>query len=183
MSGLTDGWHTLTVFASGTSPYDPEKGLNSIEADVYGSDSIQFLFDLVPPCISILTPQNTTYTTTDVPLNFTLSEKSNWVGYSLDGQPKTTLTGNMTLVGLDEAMHNLTVYAKDLIGRVGTSQTVYFNITHDEEKVLETQPTQSETFPTTLVTTASVASIAIIGISVVVYFKKRKSWVNSEKNN
>ena len=172
LSGLTDGWHTLTIFASGTSPYDPEKGLNTIEADVSGSDSIQFLFDLVPPSISVLTPQNTTYLTNVSPLNFTLSEKSNWVGYSLDGQSTTTITGNMTLVGLDEGMHNLTVYAKDSVGRVGTSQTVYFNVTHDEGKVLNPQPTQPKTFPTTLVATASGASVVAVITGLLLYFKK-----------
>jgi hypothetical protein len=57
--------------------------------------------------------------------------------------------------------HNLTVYAKDDAGNIGVSKTIFFSI-----KV-------PEPFPTTLAATVSVTSIAIIGIGLVVYFKKR----------
>jgi hypothetical protein len=150
LSGLSDGWHTLTAVATGTSPYNPTGGMGSIIAQVSGSDSIQFLFDVAKPSVTILIQENQTYTTTDVPLNFTLSEKADWVGYILDEQPLVTVAGNTTLVGLSEGLHSLTVYANDTIGRSGTSEQIYFTIM--QETTPETQPETSEPSPSTLVT-------------------------------
>jgi hypothetical protein len=54
----------------------------------------------------------------------------------------------------------LTIYAKDEAGNVGTSETILFTV--------------DVPFPTTLVVAASGASVAIVGIGLFVYFKKRK---------
>ena len=90
LPSLFDGWHTLNVLAYGEN------------WETAGSDtaSITFLVDVVPPTVTVLSPRNQTYTITEVPLNFTLSEKTDWMGYSLDGQPQTTVTGNTTLTEL-----------------------------------------------------------------------------------
>jgi hypothetical protein len=175
LSGLSDGWHTLTIDAAGASPYNPSGGMGSIDADVYGSASIQFLFDTVPPSVSILLPQNKTYTTTDVPLNFTLSEKADWAGYSIDEQTRMTITGNTTLVGLFEGLHSLTVYANDTVGRFGTSETVYFTIAKETEHT-PTAQTEPEPFSTPLVAAASAVAVAVVsgGGFLLYYIKFRK---------
>jgi len=84
--------------------------------------------DLWPPRIDVLSPQNITYTKTSVPLTFTVNEPASWMGYSLDGQPNATITGNTTLTGLSEGAHSVTVYANDTSGNMGFSDTVYFTI-------------------------------------------------------
>jgi hypothetical protein len=48
--------------------------------------------------------------------------------YSLDGQKAVAITGNTTLTGLTVGAHNITVYASDSSGIVGTSETISFNI-------------------------------------------------------
>jgi hypothetical protein len=48
---------------------------------------------------------------------------------------------------------------------MGASEKIFFTVI---------QETQSESFPTTLVATASGASVAIIGVGLMAYFKKRK---------
>jgi hypothetical protein len=53
----------------------------------------------------------------------------------------------------------LTVYAKDEAGNVGASETILFTV--------------NVPFPTTLVI-ASVSTVAVVGIGLLVYFKKRK---------
>jgi hypothetical protein len=73
----------------------------------------------------------------------------------LDGQENVTINANATLTGLSEGDHNLTVYATDEAGNVGASETIYFSI-----------------FPTTLA--IAVVTVAVIGIVLLVYFKKRK---------
>lgn len=173
LSGLSDGWHTLTVNAAGTSPYNPDGGMGSINADVYGSAAVQFLFDTRSPSVSVLLPQNKTYTTNEVPLNFSLSEKADWVGYSLDEQTLITITGNTTLVGLPEGLHSLTVYANDTVGRNGASETVYFSIAQPT-KPTPTSQIEQEPFPTALIEAASGASVAIVAVCLLYYFKKRK---------
>ena len=163
LTSLSEGWHTLKVVAYGENT-DGKSGADSA--------SITFLVDAVPPEVTILSPQNETYTSFDVSLNFTLSEEADWIGFSLDGQALVTISGNTTLVGLSEGLHKVTVYANDTVGRMGNSATVTFNITQEPEELPASEP---EPFPTTLVLTVSGASLAIvIGISLLVYLKKRK---------
>ena len=73
---------------------------------------------------------------------------------------------NTTLTGLSYGTHNLTVYAVDVAGNTGTSKTVYFTISEPEQT--------PEPFPVVLVATASGASAAIIGLGLLVYFKRRR---------
>jgi hypothetical protein len=55
-------------------------------------------------------------------------------------------------------LHNVTVYACDSAGNIGASDTIHFNV--------------EVPFPTTLVI-ASIASAAVMGIGLLVYYKKR----------
>lgn len=97
---------------------------------VLGKDlmsQLAFTYALNPEII-ILSPQNTTYTTTSVELIFTVSEKTSWMGYSLDFQENVTITGNVTLTELAEGPHNIIVFANDTSGFMGASQRVYFTV-------------------------------------------------------
>jgi len=84
--------------------------------------------DITPPAIAIFSPQNTTYATSSVPLTFTVNEPVSWMGYSLDGQPNATVTGNTTLTGLSTGAHRITVYANDTSGNMGASDPVHFTV-------------------------------------------------------
>jgi len=74
-----------------------------------------------PPVVTIISPEEKTYYTTSVPLNYTVEDEGypDWVGYSLDGDANETLTGNITLSGLSYAPHSITVYANDTSGNEG----------------------------------------------------------------
>jgi hypothetical protein len=113
-----------------------------------------------PPSVRLISPENTTYTSANVTLNFTVNKQTSWIGYSLDGQETVTITGNTTLAGLSLGLHNVTVYAKDLLENTGNSNTVWFSV--------------AEPFPTTLVVAASLAIVAVVGAGLLIYFKKRK---------
>jgi len=84
--------------------------------------------DTTPPTISIISPENKTYPVADVPLTFTVSESTSWIGYSLDGQTNVTITENITLSGLSDRSHYVVVYANDTIGNMGASSTVYLTV-------------------------------------------------------
>jgi nitrous oxidase accessory protein NosD len=115
--------------------------------------------------IAVLSPQNTTYTTSDVPLNFTLPESAPNIRYSLDGQNNITTTGNTTLTALANGAHNLTLYADDPFGNTTTSETTHFTVAEESEV---------ELFQTTSVVAAAIATAAVVSAGLIVYFKKRK---------
>ena len=154
LTGIPEGNHSIRVIASAHGSY--ARDMTTYDFDIGGSSSVNFTIDTSPPKISILSIQNKTYDITDIDLNFTLSEPVSQVTYSLDGQKNVTIAGNTTLTNLPYGEHNITVYSTDSAGNVGASETISFT-----------------TFPTTMVI-VPIASGAFIGVSLLVYFKKRK---------
>ena len=67
--------------------------------DGNGNVTITANYEIALPTIEILSPENKTYTSSSVPLTFTVTDYSpiSWMGYSLDNQPNATITGNTTL--------------------------------------------------------------------------------------
>jgi hypothetical protein len=126
LTNIPEGKHSITVYANETGYYD--WFIYYWKFSIDASASINFTIDTVPPKVAVLSPQNITYETTDIPLNFTVNEPASEITYVLDGQANVTITGNMTLTELAEGSHNLTVYAEDAAGNVGTSETFYFSI-------------------------------------------------------
>jgi parallel beta-helix repeat protein len=129
---------------------------------VYEHPSHEVLIgDTTPPCLSILSPQNKTYNVNDVPLTFTVSEPTSWIGYSLDTQINLTIAENTTLFRLSQGSHNLIAIAEDTAGNIGVSEVIYFTI--------ETQ--QDEAYQISIV--AAIVTIAVV-VAVLVYFAKIK---------
>lgn len=124
------------------------------------SETVTFTYDLTPPHILILSPQQQDYFTSNVKLTFSVNEQLNQTVYSLDGKENTSILGNTTLTGLSDGSHNITVYAWDIVGNVGASETVFFDV--------------KATFLTEIVVIAAVVSIVLVGIGLLVYFKKRR---------
>jgi N-acetylneuraminic acid mutarotase len=113
-----------------------------------------------PPEINIVSPVNQTYNGSSVSLVFTVNKPINWAGYSLDGKDNVTITGNITISGLTNGVHNITVYAKDEFENTGASETISFSV--------------EVPFPAVPVAAASAATIAVVGVGLLVYFRKRK---------
>jgi len=78
--------------------------------------------------VSILSPENTTYTVSELPLTFTVNASVSWAGYSLDGQSNITAVTNTTLTNIAQGLHSIVVYANDTSGLMGSSKTVYFTV-------------------------------------------------------
>jgi hypothetical protein len=159
LTGVPEGEHYITFHAVEWGAYI--NGLFVHMFSINGSSSVSFTVD-VSPSVSVLSLVSKTYDVSDVPLEFTVNEPYSRVSYSLDGQENVTISGNTTLIGLPNGDHNVTVYATDETGNVGASETIYFKVD------------VSEPFPTALVAVASVATIAVVGVGLLVYFKKRK---------
>jgi hypothetical protein len=78
------------------------------------------------PEITISSPvENSTYNSDSVSLAFTVSKTTSWIGYSVDGHPNVTISGN-TNIETSDGIHTLIVYANDTIGQMDSSDPVHF---------------------------------------------------------
>ncbi len=157
LTGLTDGIHYVVVYTG------------DIAGNIGSSDITYFTVGATPPSILVLSPENKTYDTADIPLNFTVDTAVAWMAYSLDGQANVTVTGDVTLTGLSDGSHNLTVYGRDAAGNTGASATIYFSIITEE----------AEPFPVLIV--AAVVIIAIVVAGLLVYYKTTKKTTKNVK--
>lgn len=166
---VSRGQHTLQVNVHAQSDYYPDP--NFFVPTIYPMDVTQTIpltvdaGPFIPLSVSVTSPASRTYNTTEIPLNFTVKQSVSQIAYSLDGQDNVTVTEDTMLTGLSEGTHTLTVYAEDITGNVGTSETINFTIAKEPE---------AEPFQTALVATASGVSVGVIGIGLLIYFKKRK---------
>jgi hypothetical protein len=163
LSNLSDGTHIITVYRG----YQNQR---RERYDVFAYSNATFTVDTTPPNISFLSPQNKVYGTASVTLNVTLNEEASQISYVLDGEENhlptesnSTLIGT-TLTGLSNGEHNLTVYATDLAGNTGASETVYFTV-----KVPDPFPT----LPIALAIIAVVV-VSVVATGLLVYTKKRQ---------
>jgi hypothetical protein len=152
LTGLSQGHHTVTVWVR------VQRYMISyawIEWIVFATASFN-----IAPQITVLSPETKTYNVSDVPLDFTVNETFSKIEYSLDGQSNVTINGNTTLIWLPNGYHNVTVYATDEFGNIGVPKIIYFSV--------------EAPFPTALVVAVSVATVVVVGVVLLVYFRKRK---------
>jgi len=99
--------------------------------------------DTTAPGITISTPQEgKSYSTSTIALNVTADESIVTWQYSINGTANVTFTPNITLPGLPDGNHNVTVYANDSAGNIG-SALVNFSIDTTAPKVTIDAPTPS----------------------------------------
>ncbi len=153
LSNLTDGDHAITIYA------------NDSLGNMGVSNTVFFATDTKPPIIDVLLPQNRTYDSTDIQLTFSLNEAATNISYSLDGQEKISIIGNVTLPALSNGSHKLTLYATDETGNSG-EKTIYFSILP---------------FPMLGVTAGATIVIIVLAIGYL-FFKRKKPISNKEKN-
>jgi hypothetical protein len=174
-------WETYHVDRYGISA--PTRGFN-FDLDTMGNPHISYITALgnssywvrqlkyatttLPPFpldVSIVSPENKTYTTNEIPLNFTTSKHASSTYYSLDGEANVTLSGNTTLTNLTNGTHSLTIYAEDTNQNNLVSETVYFTVAKEDDLL--------QTFldsPFLLGSTAIIIGVVIVAV----YFWNRK---------
>ena len=165
ITGVPDGNHSITIYTSILHYSSIKRNFDVFEEYFFYTDltmanagtTVSFAIDTAPPKISILSKKDK-YDTSDVPLNFTINEFVSQITYSLDGQNKVAIPENITLTQLDNGYHNVTVYATDWAGNIG-SETMYFSV--------------EIPFPAILVI-APIATVTATAIGLIIYFKKRK---------
>jgi len=172
---LSEGSHSLTITLEAVMN-DHDKRSYADTVYFYIDTTATNFTDTTPPSITIQSPQNSTYTTTTLPLNFTINEQPTTITCCLDGNKTTMAAENTTLTGLSTGEHNITITAQDEAGNIGTSDTVQFAITN---------PTPTPSPPAALaepslakpVAAASVVLAAGFSIGIIAYIsiKRRKT--------
>ena len=119
-------------------------------------------YGTVPPTVHVVSPENKNYTSRNVTIAFAANKPTVWVGYSLDEQKNITITSNTTIAVSIGGLHNVTVYAKDALGNIGTSETITFNVTEPFSPVF-------------VIAIASAAFVFVVGVTLLIYFKRRSS--------
>ena len=160
LTGLSDGAHNLIVNAEGESLYHEGPDQTWLSNKVVGNSSeIVFIIDTGPPIISLTSPENKVYNTSQISLLFATNEPSQ-ITYSLDGLGNVTYSGNSTLTGLSTGLHTITVFATDVAGNI-ESKTISFTVTKP--------PASLPIMP------IAASCIVVVGVALLVYFKKRKN--------
>jgi hypothetical protein len=157
LDNLAEGDYTLKVYSQDAAGKEM-------------SSSVKFTIDTHYKFaeVVLLSPQNTTYASTEVPLTFTCDRQIWSADYILEEEGgHISLAGNTTLTGLSNGTHTITVYVFTTEREQANSQTVHFTV--NKETQLQPEPS-----PTALVTIVSAASLSVVGIGLLVYFKKRK---------
>jgi hypothetical protein len=169
LSGVSGGNHSITIYAVGQGSYNTRE---EFDAESYtmiyyyevfemtGFSTVSFIKDVVSPSISFLSPKNGTYITSDVKLDFTVSEATSEIRYCVDGKENQTITDSLNLTGLAEGAHSLTLFATDLAGNVADPKTLFFSVD------------LPESFP--IIPIIAVIAVAVGG-GLLIYFKKRKN--------
>jgi hypothetical protein len=139
---------------------------NDTFGNMGSSSTVYFSVDTVRPAILVLSPENKAYGTNEVQLNFTVNEPVPWLAYTLDGEDNVTTSKNITLAGLTNGAHNLTVYATDDVGNLGFSDTVHFSI---------------EPFPIITVVAVTTSVIIVVLASYLVFKRKKPAATPTEK--
>ncbi|MGD6853178.1 MAG: hypothetical protein ACQCN6_14050 [Candidatus Bathyarchaeia archaeon] len=155
---LTEGKHNIRVIVNCATLCYGEK-----DVSVSGSSEMVFFDMSLPPTI-VLSVENAPFYSSGVVLDFAINKPTSRIAYSLDNQENMTLAGNTThtaLTGLSAGKHNITVYAWDVTGSIGASETVTFN--------------SPEPFPILIfVAVTSVLAAVIVAVSIAVFRRASK---------
>ncbi|MDO8509063.1 MAG: hypothetical protein Q7S27_05265 [Nanoarchaeota archaeon] len=149
-SSIADGSYTFSVYANDTN------GNKN-----YTSSSL-FTYDTLNPLLSLLAPQNTTYNTNNLQLNYSVSDNnldSCWYTEN-NGQTNTTLT-NCQNISYTASQNSTTIkiYANDSAGNINSSSVTFF--------VDSIFPLISFASPTELNNTSISFSSILINVSVI----------------
>ena len=158
LTEMSDGNHTITVFASGAGSFVSKNTFYIY--DITSSSTVNFTVDSILPTISFANTQNKTYDSVRVVLDFTVNKSVSRILYSLDNSGNVTTNVNSSLIlnNLSNGEHYVTIYAEDEYGIISAPSTIYFNI---------------EVFPTVAVIAfILVILVVILAAGLLFYFKK-----------
>ena len=137
------------------------------------------------PTILLLSPESITYNATSVPLTFTVDQTTSWMGYSLDGQSKTTVSGNTTLTDLAIGIHSIVIFANNTANVMGASSVILFRVEPLDITNVSQNPPATDVNPTDVVNvnatiTDSVSTVTQVSIN---YTNGNGTWITANMTN
>ena len=161
LANMTVGPHSLKVFAEANGWFVEVHDLWRREETITASsDIIYFTVEKNVPEVIVAPIENSS--TPDVLLNVNVNCTASRIVYSLDGRENQSFSGNTTLTGLSNGLHNVTVYAWNLDGNAGVSDTLFFDVEVPEP------------FPTVqVVAVVSIVSAVIVCVALFIFVRKR----------
>ena len=115
---LPQGKYNLTVYADYTRKEDADPKW----PNMHDVQTIDFTINNgIPPAITLLLGEKVTTENSNLTIKFVIEEAVSWMGYSFDGRNNVTVSGNFTLSELTYGLHNVTIYAKDLLENEGAT--------------------------------------------------------------
>ncbi len=105
-------------------------GVNAAQNYVYANLTSFSVFapmgnDITLPSVNLISPTNSTYNTTQIPLNYASSDanlQTTWYQYN---GTNTTLTGNTTFTALDNNESVLILWANDTVGNINSTSVTF----------------------------------------------------------
>ena len=166
---MPNGNYSIVITANGRGYYVDSTKIDYFDGTMYHfgmtTTSIINFTVATPPEVSILSPKNETYGSSEVPLNLAADKSFSKISIVLDHQDNITINGNATLIGLTDGVHNVTVYTWDIAGNIISSETVTFTVD------------VPESFPTIFVSAVSAALVTTVAAGLLFYYKKRRRQV------
>jgi hypothetical protein len=186
LTDLRDGKHSLEVIATG----------NYVYTKTGSSGKIYFTVDTTAPEIEFVPSQQKTFdSASGASFNFACIEIKDetlfWLGYSLDGKDVIAVTDNvsstiiesghfyqktnyqLTLNGLSDGSHSLTVYAKDSAGNVGESETFQFTVGQEAQPEPDQTESEGGYLSTLVVASLGIVAVISIGAGLLFFFRKQ----------
>ncbi len=104
---------------------------DSLNESSAASSSGTYTTDSTTPTVTIINPENKTYSENSVAVGVSLSEAGSWGAYSLDGAANATMSNSTltfwsaTISGLSNGGHTAVFYANDSSGNMGTNNRIF----------------------------------------------------------
>jgi hypothetical protein len=169
LDNLTDGNYTVKAFSTDTQG----NTISSRPRTFQVNTTIRF-------SPFLLSPTNTTYNIKEIPFTYSLDEPKYVVYNSIDKYSPYRIKGNTTLPELSEDQHTIIAIAYDLNGVIYSKQKAFFTIDTSYTPTSSPEPTSTpgnEPQPVdqqVILGVAVTAVVVLIGLGVLIYFKKRK---------
>ena len=163
-SNVPEGQHSIVIKAVGNGLYKQKEWWSLKEFRISSTATISFTIDRTAPTVLVLPPENVS-STSAIPLKLTVNEAYSKIVYSLNGQQNVTVNENSTIHPLPAGQYNVTFYAWDIAGNIGTSETANFTVTE--------LPQTAETADSSLLLPVAAALSTVIIIGIVWLFKRR----------
>jgi len=112
-------------------------GSSSVVSVAFNEMYVPFGYRSVP-VVELVSPVSQVYNGSSIELEFVVDRPCSLLYYCVDGGDLVTVEGNATLSDLSSGVYSVVVFAEDMFGNVGVSETVVFTVVSEPDSILST---------------------------------------------